>query len=95
MSKHRASMADVPTLYVRNVPAETYAKLQRLAAEEKQSVNAAILGLLERELDRRDRRADLERLLDELKKYPPYVGPPWPEDIIREHRYGREPGFDE
>lgn len=94
MSKHDASIENVATLYVRNVPAETYAKLQALAAEQQQSVNAAILRLLECELERRDRRAEYGRLLDELKGHPPLEGPPWPEDIIREHRYGREPGFD-
>jgi plasmid stability protein len=81
------------TLYVRNVPAELYAKLQAWAAETGDSLNAAILEFLEREVERKERRAEYERLLAKLKTYPPVVGPPWPEDIIREHRYGREPGF--
>ncbi|HXR11808.1 MAG TPA: hypothetical protein VN770_05900 [Gaiellaceae bacterium] len=81
------------TLYVRNVPAELYAKLQEWAAESEESLNSTILGFLERELERRGRRADFERLLAELNSYPPVVGAPRPEDIIREHRYGREPGF--
>ena len=40
------------TLYVRNVPAELYAKLQALAAETGDSLNAAILAFLEREVER-------------------------------------------
>jgi len=82
------------TLYVRNVPAELYAKLQAWAEESGRSLNAAVLDLLEAQAAHRDRNAEFRRLLEELKKYPPLTGPPWPEDIIREHRYGREPGFD-
>ena len=40
-------MAAMATLYVRNVPAELYAKLQEWAAESGDSVNAAILEFLE------------------------------------------------
>ncbi|HVA00007.1 MAG TPA: hypothetical protein VMU74_11720 [Gaiellaceae bacterium] len=82
------------TLYVRNVPAELYAKLQEWAAESGRSLNSAVLEVLEREVGHREQDAEFERLLAELKeKNTPVVGPPWPEDLIREHRYGREPGF--
>ncbi len=95
MSKQSASIADMATLYVRNVPEDLYAKLQKLAAESGESLNSAILDFLAREVEHRERRAEYDRLLAELNTYPPVVGPPWPEDIIREHRYGREPGFGE
>jgi plasmid stability protein len=83
----------VATLYVRNVPAELYAKLQTWATESGRSINAVVLDALEQEAERRHSDAEFERALAKLKEYPPLVGPPWPEDIIREHRYGREPGF--
>lgn len=76
------------TLYVRNVPEDLYAKLQAWAAEAGESLNTAILEFLEREVDHRERRAEFERLLAELNTYPPVVGPPWPEDLIREDRDG-------
>jgi antitoxin FitA len=87
-------MAEMATLYVRNVPPELYAKLQALAAAEGRSLNAAILEFLEQELERRERRAEYRRLLEELHKYPPLEGPPWPEDLIREDRdRGHKPEF--
>jgi antitoxin FitA len=87
-------MEDMSTLYVRNVPEDLYAKLQKWAAESGESLNSAILEFLEREVERKERRAEYERLLGELNKYPPYVGPPWPEDLIREDRdRGHKPEF--
>lgn len=86
-------MADMATLYVRNVPAELYAKLQALAAEEGRSLNAAILEFLEEEIERREQRTEFERLLAELnEKNRPLVGP-W-EELIREDRdRGHKPEF--
>ena len=95
LSKQSASIKDMATLYVRNVPPGLYAKLQEWAAESGMSLNSAILEVLDRAVGRRARRAEFERLLAELNTYPPVEGPPWPEDIIREHRYGREPGFED
>jgi plasmid stability protein len=80
-------MADVPTLYVRNVPPELYAKLQRWAAENGRSLNAAILDFLAQEVEHRERAAEFDRLFAELEeRNTPVVGPPWPEDLIREDR---------
>jgi len=94
LSKQSASIAGMATLYVRNVPAELYAKLQALAAETGDSLNAAILEFLEGEVEHRERRAEFERLLAKLNEYPPVVGPPWPEDLIREDRdRGHKPEF--
>ena len=50
------------TLYLRNVPDEVVERLERLAAREATSVGA----LAVRELADISRRADNERLLDEL-----------------------------
>ena len=88
-------MAGMATLYVRNVPPELYAKLQERAAASGKSLNAAVLELLERETDERDRRAEFERRFAEYKKrYRPIKGPPWPEDLIREDRdRGHKPEF--
>jgi antitoxin FitA len=94
LSKHSASMIGMPTLYVRNVPEDLYAKLQKWAEESGESLNSAILDFLAREVGHRERRAEFERLLAELNTYPPYVGPPWPEDLIREDRdRGHKPEF--
>jgi plasmid stability protein len=88
-------MAAMATLYVRNVPAELYAKLQAWAAESGRSVNALVLESLEQEAERRASQTEFERKLAELKrKYKPIVGPPWPEDLIREDRdRGHKPEF--
>lgn len=94
MSKQSASISDVATLYVRNVPEDLYAKLQAWAEETGDSLNTAILDFLAREVEHRERRAEFERLLAELNTYPPFVGPPWPEDLIREDRdQGHKPEF--
>jgi antitoxin FitA len=71
------------TLYVRNVPDELYARLQRLAVDDGRSLNAAVLAFLETEVERRDRRAELDRLLEQLASYPPVSGT---ELLIREDR---------
>ena len=58
-------MDDAPALYVRNVPAELYAELQRWASESGRSVNAEVLALLEREAaDRRGRHGWLDELVE-------------------------------
>ena len=86
-------MTGMATLYVRNVPEELYAKLQAWAAEAGESLNAAILDFLAREVEREERRVEYERLLAKLKTYPPYTGPPL-DDLIREDRdRGHKPEF--
>ena len=91
LSKQSASIGHVSTLYVRNVPEELYAKLQRLAADEGRSLNAAVIGVLEHEVERRERGAELDRLLDELARYPAVAGA---EALIREDRdRGHKPEF--
>lgn len=86
-------MIGMATLYVRNVPARLYAKLQKLAAQDGRSLNAAILEFLEREVADREQDAEFARALAELKaKNRPIVGP-W-QDLIREDRdRGHKPEF--
>jgi len=93
LSKQSASIADVPTLYVRNVPGVLYEKLQRWAADSGRSTNAVVLEVLEQALARRDQNAVFERKLAELNaKNRPIVGP-W-EELIREDRdRGHKPEF--
>jgi antitoxin FitA len=95
LSKQSASIKDMATLYVRNVPAELYAKLQEWATESSGSVNAVVIEVLEQEAGRRDAQAEFERRLADLNaRYEPIVGPPWPEDLIREDRdRGHKPEF--
>ncbi|MHB8469291.1 MAG: FitA-like ribbon-helix-helix domain-containing protein [Gaiellaceae bacterium] len=83
------------TLYVRNVPTELYAELKQWAEDSCRSVNAEILDVLEREAAERRQRAEFQRRLAELRqRYEPIVGPPWPEDLIREDRdRGHKPEF--
>ena len=83
------------TLYVRNVPEKVYAELQKWAAESGRSINALGLELLEQGVARHGQNKNFERKLAELKaKYKPLVGPPWPEDLIREDRdRGHKPEF--
>ncbi|KQS69269.1 hypothetical protein [Modestobacter sp. Leaf380] len=52
----------MPTLYLRNVPVEVLARLERIAAVERSSVSAVAL----RELEQVSRRADNAELLDAL-----------------------------
>lgn len=93
LSKQSASMADMATLYVRNVPAELYAKLQAVAADEGRSLNAAILEFLEEEVERREQRTEFERLLAELNEKNRALVGPW-EELIREDRdRGHKPEF--
>ena len=79
LSKQSASIADVPTLYVRNVPGALYEKLQRWAADSGRSMNAVVLEVLEQALARRDQNAVFERkdypelFRARLKQYGGYV----------------------
>ena len=75
------------TLYVRNVPHELYAELQRWAAESGRSVNAEVLDVLGREAAGRRQQSEWLRQLEALRRNArPWKGPPWPEDLIREDR---------
>jgi hypothetical protein len=80
-------MSRMATLYVRNIPAELYAELQRWAGDSGRSVNAEVIDLLGRETARRRQRSDWWSKFEEMRaRFEPVEGPPWPEDIIRGFR---------
>ena len=86
-SKQSASIGDVATLYVRNIPAELYATLQRWAADAGRSVNAEMIDLLEREAARRQRYDEWWDKVVELRRLGPIVREgPDVVDMIREDR---------
>ena len=55
---HSASMKNMATLYVRNVPETLYAQLARWAEESGRSVNNEVLALLEGEAERRAQHSE-------------------------------------
>ena len=68
------------------LPDELYARLRTRADSEGRSINAEIVAIIERELDRPDPK-EFIRKLDELRSrmtLPP--GTPMPEEIIRADR---------
>jgi plasmid stability protein len=80
-------MAAVPTLHLRNVPAEVYERLRRRAKQNGRSMNAEAVALLEEAVEREERTGsitdELRRLAQEIN-LPPDA--PRPEDIIRQDR---------
>jgi plasmid stability protein len=80
-------MAAVPTLHLRNVPAEVYERLRRRAKRNGRSMNAEAVALLEEAVEREERTGsitdELRRLAQEIN-LPPDA--PRPEDIIRQDR---------
>lgn len=81
-------MADVPTLYIRNVPEEVYEGLRERARERGSSMNSEAIEILDEALRLKRRTwdevmASLEALSKEID-----FGPHWPapEDIIRADR---------
>jgi plasmid stability protein len=81
-------MADVSTLYIRNVPEDVYEGLRQRARERGNSMNAETIEILRDALRRRRRTWDeLMADLDDLAKEIDF-GPGWPapEDVIRADR---------
>jgi plasmid stability protein len=79
-------MSSVPTLHIRNVPAEVYEALRRRAERSRRSLNAEVVEAL-REVVSRDERYGLLEELDALRRE--FLLPddaPKPEDVIREAR---------
>jgi plasmid stability protein len=77
------------TLYVENVPDDRYEALKARAAENKRSITAEILNLLEHSYptpaEREERFSALNELFEKLKKNP--VGPgPSGVEMLREDR---------
>jgi plasmid stability protein len=77
----------MPTLYIRNVPAEVYEALKARAKREGRSVNAEALRILEDVADREQRAASLTQRLGELSRsIELQPGDPTPEQVVREGR---------
>jgi plasmid stability protein len=77
----------MPTLHVRNVPAEVYDALRARAAREGRSMNSEVIAILRRSLtarrDPEDVIADLRRFRERVT-LPPDA--PSPEELIGEDR---------
>jgi plasmid stability protein len=79
-------MTEVPTLHIRNVPAEVYEGLKERAERAGRSLNAEVIDVL-KETVSRDKRYGFMDELDALRRE--YLAPddfPKPEEIIREAR---------
>jgi hypothetical protein len=76
----------MPTLHVRNVPAETYEALRSLATARDSTISAEAVRLLQRALW--TNRAGVRALLDEIDARRPTArrGSPAAADLIRRDR---------
>jgi plasmid stability protein len=89
----RASMDGMATLRVQNVPEHTYRRLQALAKEHDQSLNAEVLDILE-VASQRPRGTAITHRLEEIARrinLPPDA--PKAEDLIRKGRAERDRRF--
>jgi plasmid stability protein len=80
----------MPTLYARNIPAETMKKLKARASQEKRSVSAEVAIILEQSLQDVDLRSRRAKVLDEIREMHKTL-PPLPEgvstlEMLREDR---------
>jgi plasmid stability protein len=80
-------MSRVPTLYIRNVPAEVYEALKARAKREGRSVNAEALRILADVAEREERATSLTDRLRELSRsIELQPGDPTPEQVVRQGR---------
>ena len=85
-------MAGVPTLHLRDVPDAVYESLKRRAGRNRRSMNAEAVAILQETLDaERDYDDILERLRGLRFTIP--EGAPSPEEVIRQARNARHPGY--
>jgi plasmid stability protein len=84
-------MADVPTLHVRNVPGALYEALRERAGRSRRSLNAEVIDLLEKSLER---ELESERLIAQLEEFRrewlASDDAPTPEEMIRAGREERD-----
>jgi plasmid stability protein len=83
-------MVSVPTLNIRNVPADAVETLRERARREGRSLNAEVVAILTDAAERERRSGDAVRRLRELANeiaLPPDA--PRPEELIREARDAR------
>jgi plasmid stability protein len=81
----------MPTLYVENIPADLYQALRKRARENRKSIAAEVISLLERNVptakELQGRREFYEQMA-QLRSRPPASSGPFPaiEEMIREDR---------
>jgi plasmid stability protein len=81
----------MPTLYVENIPKSLYKALRKRARENRKSIAAEVISLLERNIpsaeELRDRREFYARMAD-LRAHRPQASGPFStaEEMIREDR---------
>jgi plasmid stability protein len=81
----------MPTLYVENVPDELYQALRKRARENRKSIAAEVISLLERDVPTAKElhgRREFYKRMAELRARPPESPGPFPtaEEMIREDR---------
>jgi plasmid stability protein len=77
-------MGHVPTLHIRNVPAGVYEALRERAARGRRSLNAEVIHVLEKSLEREMESVRLRAQLEEFRRE--WLAPddaPTPEEMIR------------
>jgi len=81
----------MPTLYVENVPKELYEALRRRARQNRKSIAAEVLSLLEENIPTEEELRKRRRFYEQMKRLqsakPPGPGPfQSAEEILREDR---------
>lgn len=78
----------MPTLHVRAVPDDLYARLQELAQAKQRSLSAEVLTLLYRALEAEDLRQQQARTLSKIRRrrFRPAKGAPDSLTLLREDR---------
>ena len=78
----------MPTLHVRNVPEALHSELNEMAREQKRSLSAEVIVLLERAVEPRRRKEEQLALLEQMRRHRVKLpkGLPSIVDVIREGR---------
>ena len=81
----------MPTLYVENIPDDLYRALRKRARENRKSIAAEVISLLERNIPtvkELQRRHEFYARMRDLRALPPESAGPFPaaEEMIREDR---------
>jgi plasmid stability protein len=83
-------MISVPTLYLRDVPEALYKGLRRRARQNRRSMNAEAIAILQQAMDRQHADDDLIEHLRSLR-FTISEGVPAPEEMIRQARDAADP----
>lgn len=87
---HSASIDEMPTLYVRNVPPCVYSRLKAMAKERGRSLNGQVLEILEQEATRQRGTLVAERLEEIARRIQLPPEAPKAEELIRKGREERD-----